>query len=100
MKVIIEVGELNDNEIIEASKLIANTGVNYIKTSTGFGVGRATVHNITLIKETVGDKVGIKASGYVASVEDGIAFMRTGASIVAIRSNVIEQLKRYGFDKQ
>lgn len=92
-KVIIEVGALTDKEIVTAAKLVADSGAQFVKTSTGYGPGGATVHNISLIKETVGDRIGIKASGGVASIEDGIAFMRAGATVVAMRINLVEQLQ-------
>ena len=93
-KVIIEIGVLTDMEIAEASKLVADCGADFIKTCTGFGPGRATVHAIGLIRETVGDRVGIKASGGVASLEDGIAFMRAGADVVALRRMLVDQLEQ------
>lgn len=92
-KVIIEVGVLTDQEIVTAAKLVADSGADFVKTCTGFGPGQATVHIISLIKETVGDRIGIKASGGVASIEDGVAFMRTGATVVAMRRYLIDQLK-------
>jgi deoxyribose-phosphate aldolase len=92
-KVIIETGVLTEQEKVTASKLVADTGAAFIKTCTGFGPGRATVHDIALIKRHVGDRVGIKASGGVASIEDGVAFMRAGASVVAMRKSLIEQLE-------
>lgn len=92
-KVIIEVGVLTDQEIVAAARLVADNGADFIKTCTGFGPGRATVHNITLIKETVGDSIGIKASGGVVSIEDGVTFMRVGASVVAMRRSLITQLE-------
>ena len=93
-KVIIEVGVLTDQEIATASRLVSDTGADFIKTCTGFGPGRATVHHITLIKETVGDLIGIKASGGVVSIKDGVAFMRAGASVVAMRKHLITQLEK------
>jgi len=92
-KVIIEVGVLTDQEIVTAAKLVADTGADFVKTCTGFGPGKANVHNITLIKEAVGDRIGIKASGGVASIEDGVIFMRAGASVIAMRRNLIAQLE-------
>ena len=93
-KVIIEVGVLSDKQIITAAKLVEDCGADFIKTCTGFGPGRATIHNISLIRDAVGDQIGIKASGGVASLEDGVAFMRAGASVVALRSQLIDQLKK------
>ncbi len=93
-KVIIEVGVQTDEQIVTAAKLVADCGADFVKTCTGFGPGRATVHNIGLIKETVGDRIGIKASGGVASLEDGVAFMRAGATVVALRHQLVEQLQK------
>jgi deoxyribose-phosphate aldolase len=92
-KVIIEVGALSDEQIVTAAKLLTDCGADFVKTSTGFGPGRATIHNINLIKETVGDQIGIKASGGVASLEDGVAFMRAGATVVALRRQLVIQLQ-------
>ena len=96
-KVIIEVGALTDEQIVTASKLVVDSGADFIKTCTGFGPGRATMHNIGLIKETVEDRIGIKASGGVASLEDGVALMRAGATVVALRRKLVEQLEDIGW---
>jgi deoxyribose-phosphate aldolase len=92
-KVIIEIGALTDQQIVTAAKLVADCGADFVKTCTGFGPGRATVHSIGLIKASVGDRVGIKASGGVASIEDGVAFMRAGATVVAMRRYLVDQLE-------
>jgi len=99
-KVIIEVGVLTDKQIIAASKLVVDCGADFIKTCTGFGPGRATIHNINLIKETVGDRIGIKASGGVASLEDGVALMRAGATVVAIRRQLVDQLQEHNWPRK
>ena len=96
-KVIIEIGALTEDEKLAAAKLVADSGATFIKTCTGFGPGRATVHDILLIKQAVGDRIGIKASGGVGSIEDGAAFMRAGASVVAMRKFLIEQLQAIGY---
>ncbi len=93
-KVIIEVGVLTDEQIVTAAKLVADSGADFVKTCTGFGPGRANIHNIGLIKKTVGDRIGIKASGGVASLEDGVAMMRAGATVVALRHVLVDQLQR------
>lgn len=92
-KVIIEIGALNDEQIVTAAKLVADSGADFVKTCTGFGPGRATIHAIGLIKEVVGESIGIKASGGVASIEDGVSFMRAGATVVAMRRYLVEQLE-------
>jgi deoxyribose-phosphate aldolase len=96
-KVIIEVGALTDAEIVTAAKLVVDSGANFIKTCTGFGPGRVTVHAIRVIKETVGDRIGIKASGDVASLEDGVTLMRAGATVIAMRKQLVKQLDERGW---
>jgi deoxyribose-phosphate aldolase len=96
-KVIVEIGVLTEEEKVIAAKLVADSGADFVKTCTGFGPGRATVHDIGLIKETVGDRIGIKASGGVASIEDGVALMRAGATVVALRKVLVDQLENLGW---
>lgn len=96
-KVIIEIGVLTESEKVTAAKLVLDSGADFVKTCTGFGPGRATVHDIGLIKETVGDRIGIKASGGVASIEDGVALMRAGATVVAMRRFLVDQLEGLGW---
>lgn len=98
-KVIIEIGALTEEEKVSAAKLVADSGANFIKTCTGFGPGRATIHDISLIKETVGNRIGIKASGHVASLEDGVALMRAGATVVALRRFLVDQLESLGWHR-
>ncbi len=92
-KVIIEVGVLTEEQIVSAAKLVEDSGADFIKTCTGFGPGRATIRIIDLIRKSVGDHMGIKASGGVASLEDGVAFMRAGATVVALRHMIVDQLQ-------
>jgi deoxyribose-phosphate aldolase len=96
-KVIIETGVLTDPEKVTAARLVLDSGADFVKTCTGFGPGRATVHDIGLIRETVGESLGIKASGGVASIEDGIALMRAGATVVALRGFLVQQLEELGW---
>ena len=92
-KVIIEVGALTDRQIVTAAELVADSGADFVKTCTGFGPGRVTVHSVGLIKSVVGDRIGIKASGGVASLEDGVALMRAGATVLAMRRRLVDQLR-------
>lgn len=92
-KVIIETGVLTEAEKVTAARLVLDSGADFIKTCTGFGPGRATIHDIGLIREAVGEAIGIEASGGVASIEDGVALMRAGADVVAMRRFLIEQLE-------
>jgi len=92
-KVIVEVGLLSEEEKATAAKLVADSGADFIKTCTGFAPGKATLHDIMLFQRLVGDRLRIKASGGVASIEDGVAFMRAGASVVAMRGMLVDQLR-------
>lgn len=96
-KVIIEIGVLTDEEIATAAKLAKDAGADFVKTCTGFGSGRATNRAIELIREAVGPAMGIKASGGVASIEDGVSLMRSGATVVALRSHLVRQLELIGW---
>ncbi len=53
--------------------------------------------NISLIRDTVGDRIGIKASGHVASLKDGVALMHAGATVVALRRFLVDQLESLGW---
>jgi deoxyribose-phosphate aldolase len=84
-KVIIEAALLNREEKIKASTLAAAAGADFVKTSTGFGPGGATVEDVALMREVVGEKIGVKAAGGVrdrATVEEMVAAgaTRIGAS--------------------
>jgi len=96
-KVIIEVGVLTDEEKVTAALLVKDCGADFVKTSTGFLPGKLSLHDITLIRDAVGERPLIKASGGVASLEDGVACMRAGASVVAMRRRLIEQLEKLGW---
>ena len=100
-KVIIETGILSDEEIVTASKLIKDCGADFVKTCTGFGPGRGvTNHIVELIRETIGPEMGIKASGFVASLEDGVSLMKAGATVVAFRRLLVDQLEKLGWEKR
>lgn len=100
VKVIIEVGYLNDEQKRTAARLSIEAGAEYVKTCTGFGPGKATLHDVCLIRDEIGDKGKIKASGGVASLEDQWAFIKAGASRVAGRSVIIEQLNHLGYQPE
>ena len=93
-KVIIEIGVLSEDEIVTAAKLVRDSGADFVKTCTGFGPGRATIHAIRLIKEAVGESISVKASGGVAGLEDGVYLMRAGAAVVAQRGFFTQQLEK------
>ncbi len=78
LKVIIETCYLTEEEKIAMCKAVTNAGADYIKTSTGFGTGGATVEDVKLFKEHIGPKVKIKAAGGVSSIEDLKTFIELG----------------------
>ena len=80
VKVIIETCYLNDQEKIKAAQLVQAAGADFIKTSTGFGPQGATVHDVELIRRTVGDKLLIKAAGGIKTRESALSLLRAGAT--------------------
>ncbi len=78
LKVIIETCYLTEEEKIAMCKVVTNAGADYIKTSTGFGTGGATVEDVKLFKAHIGPNVKIKAAGGVSSVEDLQTFLELG----------------------
>lgn len=80
VKVILENCYLTDEEKITACKLAEEAGADYVKTSTGFGVGGATVLDIELMYKIVGPRLGVKAAGGVRSLERALDVIRAGAT--------------------
>lgn len=97
-KVILEVGFLKDADKREAVEIACSVGADFIKTCTGFAEGKATLHDIALIRETGKGRIRIKASGGVASLEDQAAFLEAGCSRVAGRFNIVSQMRGLGID--
>lgn len=88
LKVIIETCYLTEEEKIALCKAVTNAGADFIKTSTGFGTGGATLEDIRLFKEHIGPKVRMKAAGGVKSVEDLEAFLSAGCDRIGTSSAV------------
>ncbi|HWA98177.1 MAG TPA: deoxyribose-phosphate aldolase [Pirellulales bacterium] len=80
VKVILETGLLADDEKITACQLAKEAGAAFVKTSTGFGPGGATDHDVRLMRATVGPELGVKASGGVRSREDALRMIEAGAN--------------------
>ena len=80
LKVIIETCLLTEEEKIKMCEIVTNAGADYIKTSTGFSTGGATIEDVRLMKEHVGPDVKVKAAGGISSFEDAEAFLEAGAS--------------------
>lgn len=87
-KVIIETCLLTDEEKIMACKLSKSAGADFVKTSTGFSTAGATVKDIRLMRETVGEQMGVKASGGVRSKEDADAMIKAGATRIGTSNGV------------
>lgn len=87
-KVIIETCLLTDEEKVKACELSVKAGADFVKTSTGFSTGGATVADIELMRKTVGPDIGVKASGGVRSVEDAENMMKAGATRIGASSGV------------
>ncbi|MEH7072510.1 deoxyribose-phosphate aldolase [Neobacillus drentensis] len=88
VKVIIETCLLTKEEKIRACEISVKAGADYVKTSTGFSTGGATVEDIRLMRQTVGPEVGVKASGGVRSREDALAMIEAGATRIGASSGV------------
>jgi deoxyribose-phosphate aldolase len=80
VKVIIETALLTREEKIMACKLAKEAGADFVKTSTGFFGGKATVEDIKLMRETVGPGMGVKAAGGIRTYADAIALIEAGAN--------------------
>jgi deoxyribose-phosphate aldolase len=85
LKVIIESAALTDAEIIAVCNAAVAAGTDFVKTSTGFHpAGGASVHAVRLMKQTVGDRAEVKASGGVRSFEDALAMIEAGAARLGV----------------
>ena len=88
VKVILETSALNNDEKIIGCTLSKLAGAAYVKTSTGFGKGGATVEDIELMRRIVGNEIGVKASGGVRTVEDAVRMQHAGANRIGASASV------------
>lgn len=88
LKVILETAYLSDSEIIEACKLCADAGVDFVKTSTGFAPSGAKVEHIELMRKSLPAHVGIKASGGIKTKEQTLALIQAGADRIGTSSGI------------
>ena len=86
LKVILETCLLTDEEIVKACELSVEAGADFVKTSTGFSTGGATVHHVALMRKTVGPELGVKASGGVRSYDDMVNMVEAGATRIGTSS--------------
>ncbi len=87
-KVIFENCYLTRDEIRSAAQIAREVGPDFIKTSTGFGTGGATVEDVRLMKETVGDKVRVKAAGGIRDLDTCLAMIEAGAERIGTSSSL------------
>ena len=79
VKVILEMALLTQEEKVAGATLAKAAGAHFVKTSTGFGPGGATVEDVSLLRATVGDHMGVKAAGGIRDTETAIAMIEAGA---------------------
>ncbi len=87
-KVILETCYLTDEEIVKACELAGQAGYDFVKTSTGFGTGGATAKHVALMRKTVGDKMGVKASGGIRDHEGAMNMLGAGASRLGVSASI------------
>jgi deoxyribose-phosphate aldolase len=88
VKVILETALLNSEQKVKACLLAKEAGADFVKTSTGFGPGGATVEDVALMRQTVGPGMGVKASGGVRTLEDVKKMVAAGANRVGASASV------------
>lgn len=88
VKVIIETCLLTDEEKVKACEMSVKAGANFVKTSTGFSTGGATAADVALMRQTVGENVGVKASGGVRTAEDMKTMVEAGANRIGTSGGV------------
>jgi deoxyribose-phosphate aldolase len=88
VKVILETCLLNDEEKVRACKLVVESGAHFVKTSTGFSTGGATVEDVKLMRETVGPKFGVKASGGIRDTKTALAMIEAGATRLGTSASI------------
>ncbi len=88
VKVILETCLLTDAEKIRASGIVLDSGAHWVKTSTGFSTGGATIADVKLLREIVGEKLGVKAAGGIRDAQTALAMIAAGARRLGTSSGV------------
>ncbi len=88
VKVILECCLLNDEQIVRACKDCLAAGAVFVKTSTGFSTGGATVHDVQLMRETVGNACQVKAAGGIHTKDEALAMVEAGADRLGVSSGI------------
>lgn len=87
-KVIVETALLSDTEKVRACRLVVAAGADFVKTSTGFAQGGATVFDVLLLRQTVGERVGVKAAGGIRTLPDALKMLVAGANRIGASAGV------------
>ena len=93
LKVIIETCLLTREQKIEMCHIVSSSGADFIKTSTGFSKGGATVEDVTLLRANTVPRIGVKAAGGISSLEDAIAMLNAGADRLGT-SRIVRLIKQ------
>jgi deoxyribose-phosphate aldolase len=88
VKVILETGTLDRDQVVAAAAVARAAGAAWVKTSTGFGGGGATVEAVALLRAVVGDRVGVKASGGVRTTAQALAMIEAGATRIGASASL------------
>ncbi|SJZ78512.1 deoxyribose-phosphate aldolase [Garciella nitratireducens] len=88
VKVIIETCLLTDQEKVKACQLAVEAGADYVKTSTGFSTGGAKIEDIRIMRKTVGNDIGVKASGGIRDRETALKMIEAGASRIGASASI------------
>ena len=88
VKVILETGLLTDQQKARACELVVESGAKFVKTSTGFNGSGATIEDVKLLRATVGEKFGVKASGGIRDLKTALAMIEAGATRLGTSASV------------
>lgn len=88
LKVIIETAYLEDEEKVKATELVIEAGADFVKTSTGFGPGGATVYDVLILSTVARGKIGVKAAGGIRTFEDALKMITAGATRIGASRSV------------
>jgi len=88
LKVILETGVLTEREKVDGAKIVLNSGADFVKTSTGFGLGGAKIEDVRLLRKVVGDKIGVKASGGIRDYQTVLKMIEAGATRIGTSAGV------------
>lgn len=88
LKVIIETCLLTDEEKVKACEISKEVGVDFVKTSTGFSTAGAKAHDVALMRKTVGEKMGVKASGGIRDYKTAVEMLEAGANRLGVSASI------------